>query len=389
MHQLPLFQFEKDTINGIDALCEWIETLPTDDAISYINDIRAKLHAVSPLKSEPVDFVKWVKTDDVKANDYNPNSVAPPEMALLAHSILSDGYTQPVVAWQDGESFEVVDGFHRNRVCRENLEVNTRVMGYLPLVQIKESREGRNDRMASTIRHNRARGKHQIESMSDIVIELKRRNWADERICKELGMEQDEVLRLCQITGLEDLFKDAEFSKSWDIKDSLPDDDFIPLDDYVDAEEKEMYGFRSINTSDESRVFHTFDKWECFQAGFYANTHGTLNKSECEQEYCRFLASEDEFRAALNGVITEWKNSCEHYLTNASMNRIAWLGQASLCYATGIPSTFRGGFHLLTDGEQMAANTLALEYLNKWLIGRGMETVTLDQGLTDRQSTIY
>lgn len=222
----------KNTISmtAIDDLCAVIANLDIDSAMQYINQIREKLHQVSPMKNEPVDFVKWVKTDFVQANDYNPNSVAPPEMELLAHSILSDGYTQPVVAWGNESHFEVVDGFHRNRVCRENLEVNKRVNGYLPLVQIKEDREGRNDRIASTIRHNRARGKHQIESMSDIVIELKKRNWSDSRICKELGMDEDEVLRLCQITGLVEVFSNSEFNEAWEAE-IFSEDDFETLEE--------------------------------------------------------------------------------------------------------------------------------------------------------------
>lgn len=117
---------------GIDEMCLWLSSMDADTAMQHINNIREKLHQVSPIKSEPVDFVRWVKIDDVHANDWNPNKVAPVEMELLAHSILSDGYTQPVVTWDNGETIEVIDGFHRNRVCRENSEVNARVQGYLP-----------------------------------------------------------------------------------------------------------------------------------------------------------------------------------------------------------------------------------------------------------------
>lgn len=216
--------------NGIDELCLWLSSMDADSAMEHINRIREKLHQISPMKSEPVDFVKWVKTDVVKANEYNPNHVAPVEMELLAHSILSDGYTQPVVTWNTGDCIEVIDGFHRNRVCRENAEVNARVRGYLPVVQIKQDREGRNDRIASTIRHNRARGKHQIESMSDIVIELKKRNWSDSRICKELGMDEDEVLRLCQITGLVEVFSNSEFNEAWEAE-IYSDDVFETLEE--------------------------------------------------------------------------------------------------------------------------------------------------------------
>lgn len=192
-----------------------IDALNLDQKVEAINEIREMIHAISPFSNEPVDFVKWVSQEDVTANDYNPNSVAPPEMELLRHSIMSDGYTQPVVTWNSDKAIEVIDGFHRNRVAKECEEVGKRIHGYMPVVTIKEDREGRNDRIASTIRHNRARGKHSVDSMSDIVLELKRRNWSPKKIGKELGMDQDEVLRLVQLTGLAEMFKDHEFTEAW------------------------------------------------------------------------------------------------------------------------------------------------------------------------------
>jgi len=196
-----------------------LANLPLDEKVEVINSLREVLHNISPFKSEPVDFVRWIKNTGVYANDYNPNSVAPPEMELLRLSISSDGYTQPIVTMPDGEGYEVIDGFHRHRVGKECDEITGRVHGYLPVVEIKSDRRDKNDRMAATIRHNRARGKHKVDAMSDIVIELKRRNWSDDKIARELGMEADEVLRLCQISGLSELFGDEEFSKSWDIGD--------------------------------------------------------------------------------------------------------------------------------------------------------------------------
>jgi ParB-like chromosome segregation protein Spo0J len=191
-----------------------------DDLISAINGLREAIHEFSPFASEPVDFVRWVKNDLVHSNDYNPNSVAPPEMELLRLSIDADGYTQPIVSMADPDgTYEVIDGFHRHRVGKECADIQSRVHGYLPLVQIRESQTDKTNRMASTIRHNRARGKHRVEAMSDIVIELKKRNWSDEKIAKNLGMEPDEVLRLCQISGLTELFQDSDFSASWDIDD--------------------------------------------------------------------------------------------------------------------------------------------------------------------------
>lgn len=197
-----------------------LEMLPLGERVEALNAAREALHEVSPFKSEPVDFVRWVPNSLVHSNDYNPNSVAPPEMELLRLSIDADGYTQPIVSMADpDDTFEVIDGFHRHRVGKECADIQSRVHGYLPLVQIRESQADKTDRMASTIRHNRARGKHRVEAMSDIVIELKKRNWSDEKISKNLGMEPDEVLRLCQISGLADLFTDEEFSQSWDVDD--------------------------------------------------------------------------------------------------------------------------------------------------------------------------
>jgi len=196
---------------------DYLKDLSESDRVEEINRLRAEIHNHSPFKSEPVDFVRWVKAETVTANDYNPNAVAPPEMELLRESISQDGYTQPIVTFADKELREVVDGFHRHRVGKECAEVQARIKGYLPVVTINEDRTDKADRIASTIRHNRARGKHKVEAMSDIVIELKRRNWSDAKISKNLGMDEDEVLRLCQITGMAEAFADADFSKSWDI----------------------------------------------------------------------------------------------------------------------------------------------------------------------------
>lgn len=153
-------------------------------------------------------------------------------MELLRHSIDADGYTQPIVTFKrEDEIREVVDGFHRNRVARECESVSQRVNGYLPVVTINQSREDRGDRIAATIRHNRARGRHRIEAMSDIVIELKRRFWTDEKIGRELGMDADEVLRLTQITGLAEMFKDREFSEAWEAVVINESDTLQPIDE--------------------------------------------------------------------------------------------------------------------------------------------------------------
>jgi ParB-like chromosome segregation protein Spo0J len=371
-----------------EQITSYLESLSLSDKVIAINAIRQHIHELSPFKNEPVDLVLWVPAEQVVANDYNPNKVAPPEMELLEISIMNDGYTQPIVTYPNGDKIEVVDGFHRNRVGKESKVVQQRIQGYLPIVAIRKEQSSKSDRIASTIRHNRARGKHIVNAMSEIVIELKNRNWTNERIARELGMDSDEVLRLMQITGLESLFKDDDFSKSWMIEDS--DLDFEPLTDELTDEEKEEKNWRTVNTSDPERIFHTYDKWECFAYGFYETSKPGMTEQECENEYARFLSSEPEFRAALEGVITEWKYSCEHYLTNKSMNRIAWLGQAALCYAKRIPSVYRGGFNLLSQEDQDRANQIALEYLNKWLTANNRPEVEIEDALLiDKQTQIY
>lgn len=199
-------------------MAERIGALPEAERIAILNEIRLILHEVSPLKSEPVDCVLWVLADDVQANDYNPNRVAPPEMRLLEHSIEADGFTQPIVTFPVNDHREVVDGFHRNLVGKNSKIVQKRIKGYLPVTTIRSDRRAREDRIAATIRHNRARGQHVVADMSEIVVELSRRNWTDEKIGRELGMEPDEVLRLKQISGLAELFADAEFSEAWEIE---------------------------------------------------------------------------------------------------------------------------------------------------------------------------
>ena len=210
---------------------EAIEPLPIGEKVAAINDLKALLKSLSPFADEPVDCVQWVKEDLVIANDYNPNSVAPPEMELLHTSIQEDGYTQPIVVFFHDGIYEVVDGFHRNRVGKEYEDIRERIHGYLPVTIINDDRHDKADRIASTIRHNRARGKHQVEKMSDIVIDLKRRNWSDEKIGRELGMEPDEVLRLTQITGLAEMFADQDFSEAWEVDLDSDEIDFSEFED--------------------------------------------------------------------------------------------------------------------------------------------------------------
>lgn len=370
----------------ISEIIAKLNCMDREEKIEAINRIKVALHEVSPFKDEPVDCVLWIKNTDVTANDYNPNKVAPPEMELLEISIMHDGYTQPIVTCpRDDKKHEVVDGFHRSRVGKESKVVLNRVGGYLPVVEIRHEQRSKNDRIASTIRHNRARGKHQIDAMSEIVLELKNRNWQNARIARELGMDEDEILRLCQITGLEHLFSDQDFSRAWEASDSIHA--FEPLTDDVNPDELDA---RTVNTSDPHRKFHTFDKWECHKAGFYASKKDGMTADECKAAYAEFFRDISRFREAAHAVISLWQHSCEHYLTNKAMNRIAWIGQAAMCYATGVPSVFCSGFSQLTDDEQQAANEVALDVLNKWLFVNGMPAVTMEEAISvGRQVEIY
>jgi len=203
----------------------------TDELIDIINELKLLLHKSSPLKNEPVDCVLWIKNHLVHANDYNPNSVAPPEMKLLQLSIKEDGYTQPIVTMLEEQGTrEVIDGFHRHRVGKECVDIQNRIKGYLPVVTINDDRTDKSDRIAATIRHNRARGKHKVDAMSEIVVDLKKRNWSDEKIGRELGMDSDEVLRLSQISGLAEMFKDQEFSMAWEV-DEINEDDNLMIEE--------------------------------------------------------------------------------------------------------------------------------------------------------------
>lgn len=165
----------------------------------------------------PVYYVRPVPIDQIVANDYNPNAVAPPEMDLLETSILEDGYTQPVVTVYDHETdtYVVVDGFHRFLILKNSPTIIERENGMLPCVVLNKDMS---DRMASTIRHNRARGSHNIELMSAIVAELVEMGKGDRWICKHIGMSADEVLRMKQITGLAALFTNKDFTDSWEVE---------------------------------------------------------------------------------------------------------------------------------------------------------------------------
>jgi ParB-like chromosome segregation protein Spo0J len=200
-----------------ELLFREIDDLPLSRKVEAINRIRQHLHNHSPFAEEPVDCVQWVPVDEVEGNDYNPNTVAPPEMRLLTRSIEADGFTQPVVSHQDRpQHYEVVDGFHRQRVASRADRIRRRLSGYLPIVLIRGGRNAKPDRIAATIRHNRARGVHAVPPMTDIVVSLLQAGWSDGEVARELGMDEDEVLRFKQVSGLPGLFRDQPYSKAWE-----------------------------------------------------------------------------------------------------------------------------------------------------------------------------
>lgn len=191
------------------------EGLPFEEKVSLFNKITQELYDWMNL-NHPSLNVQLIPANEIIGNDYNPNHVAPPEMKLLKLSIKKDGVTMPVVVCDTPENkkypYTVVDGFHRTTVIQQDKEVNASLHGYVPISRLNKKLE---ERITSTVRHNMARGTHQVELSAKLVTMLKKHNWTNARIGLELGMDADEVLRLKQITGLAEAFKDEEFSKSW------------------------------------------------------------------------------------------------------------------------------------------------------------------------------
>jgi len=171
----------------------------------------------------PVYAVQRIHESKIRANAYNPNAVAPPEMKLLELSIWEDGYTMPIVCYYlpDEDLYEIVDGYHRYTTLKTSPRIYEREQGCLPIVVIEKDLS---NRMASTIRHNRARGVHSIELMSNIVSDLVGAGMSDAWILRHIGMDKDELLRLKQITGIAALFKDGEFSESWKQSEPIQDE---------------------------------------------------------------------------------------------------------------------------------------------------------------------
>ena len=191
-----------------------------NDKALFMNNLREFLHKELSIVQQPIDFVRWVSIDKVQPNDYNPNSVAKVEMGLLYKSIKHDGYTQPIVTIYDEEigKYVIVDGFHRFYTAEKNKDILSRNKGMLPIVVIEKDI---NERMAATVRHNRARGEHSVSGMSSMVFDMLENGWSEEDICNHLGMEAEEILKLKHITGFSKLFENTEYKQSWTTKKML------------------------------------------------------------------------------------------------------------------------------------------------------------------------
>lgn len=206
-----------EILKKAQELADLIVAVPDlDEKIEALNAARKILHEVSPLRHHPVDFVHWQRSEDVEGNEYNPNAVAPPEMKLLIRSIQEDGYTMPIVSFPDSDIIRIVDGFHRRKAERTNTPIHKSTFGYIPLSTIRPDKREISDRMASTIRHNRARGTHSVDLMVNIVAELTEAGMGNDWIMKHIGMDADELLRLKQISGIAALFKNKPYSKAWE-----------------------------------------------------------------------------------------------------------------------------------------------------------------------------
>lgn len=186
-----------------------------EQLLDFLEYLKTTISSVHPLKAQPVNQVFWVPIEKVCPNDYNPNAVATVEMRLLYVSIKNDGYTQPIVTVYDDtrNMYVIVDGFHRYFTCKSNPDILERNRGRVPIVVIDKDIK---DRMASTVRHNRARGKHNVGGMASMVFDMLKEGWSDAQICNNLGMEPEEIVRLKHITGFSKLFENVEFRKAWE-----------------------------------------------------------------------------------------------------------------------------------------------------------------------------
>lgn len=206
---LDIRSIVSDLVNALDEITDIKEKVNT------LNYIRERLHESSPFKNHPTDLVLWVEADKIESNAYNPNRVAPPEEKLLFTSMQQDGVTMPTyVNPEVNGMYETIDGFHRTKQIKFSKEIRESTLGYVPVTIPREGQREISDRMASTIRHNRARGSHEIDLMVNIVGELTKSGMGDHWIMKHIGMDKDELLRLKQISGLAELFANRDFSES-------------------------------------------------------------------------------------------------------------------------------------------------------------------------------
>lgn len=201
--------------NIIEELRAALQQVDPNQVGNLIADIKEVLHEASPQREMPVDIIRWIPIEKVTANEYNPNSVAKKELSLLQLSIMNDGYTQPIVTIWDEEKqkYVIIDGFHRYFSCLTNEEIQSRTHGCVPIVVLDKSMA---DRMASTVRHNRARGKHSVEGMSSLVFQMLEEGESDEDICNQLGMEPEELVKLKHVTGFSKLFEDVHYRRAWE-----------------------------------------------------------------------------------------------------------------------------------------------------------------------------
>lgn len=210
-----------------EALAKHIEdTFDVDEQIDLLNEVRAILHEVSPLKHHPADCTYWIRSAKVERNEYNPNHVDRQNMKALAQSIRASGYTMSIVGFVMDKTasikdwaIKIVDGFHRRKTEQLNADISKSTHHRVPVTIIRADQEDKNARIAATVLHNRARGAHGIEPMSSLVAEMVQNGASDAEISVKLGMEADEVLRLKQLTNMPELFKNMDYTPSWEFKD--------------------------------------------------------------------------------------------------------------------------------------------------------------------------
>lgn len=191
----------------ISEIKDYLSSLNDDERINALNAFRQAMHELSPFKAQPVDCVLWVRDETVATNNYNPNHLAIAETRLLQRSLERDGFTQPLVVSEKGQQrYEIVDGVHRRQLCRSRLTLQKTLHGYLPVTCISSGE--RTHQLATSVRHNRARGRYHAGAASELVRELSGHGWTDSKIAAELGMSADEVQKMKQINGLLELFSE-------------------------------------------------------------------------------------------------------------------------------------------------------------------------------------